>query len=819
MTRIALALLCLMMSVTLNAQNTFHPYIHNYVLPMEYKYQKINSIASLSDQTMVFATQKGLLAYDGAEWQMLTVPEQPQVLHYDVFSGKLFAGCEKTMGIVEKKIDGKIAFRSIEDSASAYPVLSIQSIGEFVYYLRASEVVCWNTKAGRVERKWKSANSRYESLFAFKDKVYVTISRKGIYELQDAGIKSAFTGMFGAVAYSYMNGADMILGDRQGNVLSFDGTVISRYELACKSYIVSNRVATGIQCGNEYCAIGTQNAGVAFVNAASGEIDRTANYQTGLADDEISCLFMDANNGLWIGHSEGISRADMKLNITDFTVFPGLEGTVQTSLVSGNTLYVGTSDGVFYLNAVTSYADISPYIKDGAAPAGPRSVMTMRKVSKIVRVSFQNKSGNGSITKDIPVEIDVPVDSVISRSSTKFSSDSIRKQYGIQSFPLHFKKITGINAKCLHLCPAGEKILVGTNNGLYEITDNTASKLMEQVSVSYIQPSTDSIFFALSNAGLLSFATTPSFEIISMNEKYIGATSLDFKDNVLWITSGSRLQKIAVTQGRYLSTEKSFVLTEYFPEDNAVAIINGMPTLFTYSDAYIFNPDKTAFEASNQLQEYVSIVQRPLIKQHSYFWAKGAEQWINLRSEQPTPKQTLLFNIFDHISDIHADVKNNYWVVGDNRLYKIHGELPAYDSTKGVSINSIASHTPFTFENNVLEIDSKNQGLEIRYSTKSYVAESKSMYRFRLLGLNDEWSEWSKVSTIKYPYIPGGSYIFELQTKNVFGQISSAEPITVNVRVPIWERWWFYLSAGLIIIGGLVYAFSGKTSAAGVQES
>ena len=101
MTRIALALLSLLLSVTLNAQNTFHPYIHNYELPMEYKYQKINSIASLSDQTMVFATQKGLLAYDGAEWQMLTVPEQPQVLHYDVFSGKLFAGCEKTMGIVE----------------------------------------------------------------------------------------------------------------------------------------------------------------------------------------------------------------------------------------------------------------------------------------------------------------------------------------------------------------------------------------------------------------------------------------------------------------------------------------------------------------------------------------------------------------------------------------------------------------------------------------------------------------------------------------------------------------------------------------------
>lgn len=819
MTRIALALMCLLMSVTLNAQNAFHPYIHNYELPLEYKYQKINSIASLSDQTMVFATQKGLLSYDGAEWQMLTVPEQPQVLHYDAYSGTLFAGCEKTMGVVEKKIDGKIVFRSLEDSTSDHPVLSIQSVGQFVYYLRASEVVCWNSTAGRIERKWRSANSRYESLFAFKDKVYVTVYRKGIYELQDSGIKSVFTGMFGAVVYSYLNGADIVLGDNQGNVLSFDGTVMTRSQLPAKSFIVSSRVSTGIQCGSEYCAVGTKNAGVAFVNTATGKIDRTANYQTGLSDDEISCLYMDANNGLWIGHSEGISRADMRLNITDFTVFPGLEGTVQTSLVAGNTLYVGTSDGVFYLNAVTSFADISPYIKDGAVPAGPRSVLTMRKVSKIVRVSFQNKSGNGSITKDIPVEIDVPVDSVISHSSNKFASDTIRKQYGIQSFPLHFKRVQGINAKCLHLCPAGNKILVGTNNGLYEIEDNSASKLMEQVAVSYIQPSSDSTFFALSNAGLLSFATSPLFEIISMNEKYIGATSLDFKDNVLWVTSANKLQKIAVAQGRYLSTEKSFVLTEYFPEDNTVAIINGMPTLFTYSDAYIFNPDKSAFEASNPLQEYVSIVQRPLGKQHSFFWVKGSDQWVNLKSSQPTPKQAILFNIFDHISDIHTDVKNNYWVVGDSRLYKIYGDLPMNDSTKGVSINSIMSRTPFTFEGNVLDIDSKNQGLEIRYSSKSYVAESKSLYRFRLLGLNDDWSEWTKVTTIKYPYIPGGSYIFELQTKNVFGQISTAVPLTVNVRVPIWERWWFYLSAGLLIIGGLVFTFSGKTSAAGVQES
>ncbi len=819
MVRFVLVLLCLTTSIAIHSQNTFHPYIHNYDIPLEYKHQKINSISRLSDQTMVFATQKGLLAYDGSDWQMLTVPEQPRVLHFDSYSGLLFAGCDKTIGIVKKKTDGNIDFHSIEDSSTTEPILAIQSVAQNIYYMRSSEVSCWDTKEKRVVRTWKSESSHYESLFWFNDKIYVTVSSKGIFELQDTGIKSVFSGIFEATAFSYTNGETLILGDKTGNVLSFDGDMMSRYDLEAKNYIMSNRISTGIPVGKEYCAIGTKNAGIVFINNKTGKIQRMANYQTGLADDDIRCLYLDSNNGLWIGHSEGISRADMQLNITDFTVYPGLSGTVQTSLISNNTLYVGTSEGVFYLSSVANYAEIEPFLRRSDASSNLQSVVMMRKVSKIVRVSFKNKSGKGSVTKDIPVEIEVPVDSIISSAPNKFDSDTIRKQYGIKSYPLHFKKISGINAKCMHLCPAGGKILVGTNNGLFEISDKIAYQLMEQVSISYIQPSIQDNYFALSNAGLLSFTLAPTFEILSMNEKLTNVSSIDFHSNTLWLTSGDSLTKIDVSKGHYLSNDQSFHLTNYFPEDNLISVINEIPTLFTYSSAYTFSDEKSIVEESEQLAEYASAVQRPLTRQQAYFWVKGADQWVNLKSSQPVPSQTVLFNIFNYITDIQADVKNNYWVIGDNRLYKIHGDLPAHDSTKGISINSIVSRTPFTIDGGILEIDSKNQGLEIRYSTKSYLAESKALYRFRLLGLNDDWTEWSKLTAIKYPFIPGGSYIFQLECKNVFGQVSHAEPLVMNVRIPIWERWWFYLSAGLLIIGGLVFVFSGRTTVAGVQEA
>jgi len=801
--------------------NAFQPFLNNYSLPVAYQSQDVNGIACFPDQTLLFAMQKGLLKYDGDTWDFLTIPEQPTVIYTDSGSGIVFVGCEKAFGMVTISPKGHMQFVKLTDTATqTSAVLAIASTANDVFFLEESAISCYDKEAQRITKTWKSDRTHYQSLFSLDDDIFVSIEGKGLFQLQDNGIKLVKKGNFGNLLVLHKTASHYLLLDEGGTCYKFSKTHVAPYAFKAQDYIRANHPSCAISIDSAHFAVGTKNAGLVIIGTETGTIKHTVNYQTALPDDEIRCLHLDMNNGIWIGHSSGISRADLQVPIADFSNYPGLKGAVQTSLIHNNILYVGTSQGVFYLTDVKDYKEIEPFTRVEHTKESVESVVKMKKVKKIVRVSFQNKSGKGSVTKDIPIEIEVPTDSIVGIKREKFVSDVIRKQYILKSYPLQFKQIDGLSAKCLHLCDAGKTILAGTNNGLYQIAGFNSNVLLEKAVVRYIEPSINGNYFALSSAGLLSFSIDPSFEIISLNENLAGASSLDFHDNILWITANNHLKKIRVAKGRYFGIEESYPLQDYFPEDNLIATINGLPTVFTYSQSYIFDMKSSELKEIKQLEKYVSIVQRPLVNQQNYFWAKGPECWANLKDTAVNGTKGYLLNMFDHITDIQTDVKGNLWIVSNGRLYKIYGERPVYKQSPKfmVSVNGMSSQTDFSVSNSRVDIASKNLGVEISFSSKYYVSEESSQYRYRLLGLNDQWSDWTEHTVIRYPYIPGGNYVFELESKNVFGQISQSESIEIAVHEPFWEQWWFYLSFGSVLIGSLVYVFAGKTVAAGVVQ-
>jgi hypothetical protein len=801
------------------SDNNLHPFVRNYELPIPYRNHKINSIASLPDQTILISMQKGVLSFDGVRWQLLTIPEQPGVLYSHKKSGSVFLGCESTFGIIGKRPSGELFFQKLIDTAAVFaPVLSVESIGDDVYFLQPSAVSCYNTKEGRIVKTWKSDQRPYEDMFVYSGRLFVSIVGLGTYELQETGAKLIDKKFMHNITVSVSIGEKLLLIDIEGRCFIFDGNKLENYDFHAKQYVLQSRPTLGINVPGGQIALGTQNAGVIVLDIESGKVARSVNYQTGMADDEVRGLYLDANNGLWVGHANGVSRADLSIPIADFSIFPGLQGSVQNSVIYEGLLYVGTSDGVFYLSDVKDYNEIAGLTRVEKSEESVQTILAMKKVQKVVRVSFQNKSGKGGVTKDIPVEIEVPYDSVVGIKKEKFSSESMLRQYVMHSLPLQFKKIPGFSAKCLYLCPTSNGLLAGTNNGLFRIKDNQADTLLPHVAVRQIIASTEGNYFALSSSGLLSFATEPEFELISMNENMLSASSIDFYGNTLWVTEGNMLKKIRVSRGRYLGIEETFRISDYFPEDNIVANIKGLPTIFTYADAFIFDAKSETLERSAKLSEFITAKQRPIHWHSGNFWVKGNDEWLNLKDSTYSERAQLL-NVFDHIQDINADKNGNLWAVADGRLFKLYGDVPRYPQEQPfpVSINSISSQSEIDIDSKSVNMQTKNFGLKFHYSSKYYLAESKSLYRYRLLGLNDEWSEWTSMTAMNYPYIPGGRYVLELESRNVVGQMAQIKPVEIIVHIPFWEQWWFYLIFGGILVAGLTYVFASKTVAAGVQ--
>lgn len=98
----------------------------------------------------------------------------------------------------------------------------------------------------------------------------------------------------------------------------------------------------------------------------------------------------------------------------------------------------------------------------------------------------------------------------------------------------------------------------------------------------------------------------------------------------------------------------------------------------------------------------------------------------------------------------------------------------------------------------VLEHDTNN--LKFEFKRISFHA-SDFTYRYRILGLNEDWNE-TKERAVAYKNIPPGDYTFELD----YGG-SSFERFHFTILKPFWQTTAFILSSGILLIVLIVFSY------------
>jgi len=79
-------------------------------------------------------------------------------------------------------------------------------------------------------------------------------------------------------------------------------------------------------------------------------------------------------------------------------------------------------------------------------------------------------------------------------------------------------------------------------------------------------------------------------------------------------------------------------------------------------------------------------------------------------------------------------------------------------------------------------------------------------YRHRLVGLEDDWSQFDQQAQATYPKIPHGKYTFEVQAKNRYGAWqTTTRQLSFTITPPFYATTWFYGAVvaflGLMVVG------------------
>jgi|GEM_PF-1082662 len=103
-------------------------------------------------------------------------------------------------------------------------------------------------------------------------------------------------------------------------------------------------------------------------------------------------------------------------------------------------------------------------------------------------------------------------------------------------------------------------------------------------------------------------------------------------------------------------------------------------------------------------------------------------------------------------------------------------------------------------------LDWKNNYFEFEYASLNYTLPEKSIYKYKLEGLDNDWYYAGKKRFGRYSGIPGGKYILKVMGTNNDGLWSEyVLEIEVEVLSPFWKKPYFYIFIFIFFIAVMKY--------------
>jgi hypothetical protein len=314
-------------------------------------------------------------------------------------------------------------------------------------------------------------------------------------------------------------------------------------------------------------------------------------------------------------------------------------------------------------------------------------------------------------------------------------------------------------------------IYIATRKGLYQYADNKLTKILEG----------EFYRLAVSKNGL--FALNLSNELFLINNKSINKVEIDVLENELVLAI-----KEDINQNVWFSTYHSGIIC-----------LNKNGKTYHYplvDNDYHYIPFSIAID-------------------NKYIWAGTNRGIVRINLND---KQFIVFNSFDGFEGVEVNI--NAFVISDNMLYigTIMG-LCVFNTNYANRlevlpkpfIKAITTFPDHLEVNSTDRIPANNNNIKIEFTGLSTLWANKTIYRYRLLGLDSNWII-TQNEEIWFRRLKPGTYFFELQTQ-VGNYVNTSETARIKfyIKPPFYKTSWFMATCFIVTVLILYFLFKNKT--------
>lgn len=765
--RMILLLMSMMSSLMLHAQNDQYGFSK---IPLSTTFHTsdyqggIQNWDIIQDQRgfIYVANNFGLLEYDGNSWRKYEVENNTRVRSVFVDeNNRVYIGGQNQFGYYIPDSTGTLKFLSIYDSMQVKnntleDIWKITRYEDEIWFCSYQGIISYDgEKAHMLPRPFEHGLA-----FNVANKIYVYAPEEGLAEYNGQTFQAIpNTRKFGdhqvKAILPYQNNSMLIFLDN-GELFRYANGNIMKWEIAAGEFLQDALINKVELLQNNRIAIGTQNNGVLILNSA-GEAVLHLTKERGLDNRTVLSLYEDQFQNLWVGLNNGISMVELASPFSIIDEQSGLPGTGYCAGFFNNTLYLGTSNGLFYLNAHPDPINESRNYQLIKGSGG--QVYNIQQVNNTLLLGHHR---GGFEVKD--------------HSATQF---------------LDF---TGTWKYLQH--PQSGHVLAGTYDGFLHLERSTSNYQSSGFIGDFRESSrvfefyNDSVIFMTHGyKGVYKLTYNPSTREFS--EKSYYGDEAGFPSNILInvFDLGNELVFPAATgifsydPARDLFTHHE-KLEKWIDPDQHVremtADIHG--NIYYLTDQELGILEKTNFGSYEKRTEEFSRIRR----------------YVNDDLENITVinHQNVFIGAKEGFIHYNPSIKIDRDQTFQTYLRQIEAVTDSFEIVHGGAQDSLSMN---------LTLPAYFSSLKFKYAAPYFDGQDELEFQYQLENFEKDWSEWSHLTEKEYTNLSQGTYTFKVRARNVLGAVSVPATFTFTVYPPWYQSRGAYLlyAVAFILVFGV----------------
>ena len=799
------------------------PFISNYKLLSTMSNQNWSIIQSDEDQLMYVLNRKGVYVFDGFEWSKLNINGKPTA----IFSLKnLFVSTDLEIGYFKKDKKGEFNYGSVQDSTFDiyYKFLKIEDTLYACGTQHISMIKMGDTPKTQPVYIERDSTQMITDFFELNGMIYIVKNKNKVFRLdgKNANPLGLTLDNNEEVSFTFNHNSHSYIGTSNNRLFVFNGWEFKPIRLKEQKYLSASFMNGGLSVDSSRFAISTLIGGCSVVNSKTFESEFVVNYASGLPDDEINSLGKDRSGGLWIAHGMGISRVDLNLPVKSFEHYSGINGNILSIAEYNRVIFVGGSEGLYFLTEVKNYTEVeSPIIQRAPVKAkedvkqikenpvkDSKSQPEEKDVSKKKKGFFARLFSKSDKAETQTIESPKD-DGGLSKKEIEEKNSAKKKMLSLQTVSNVYQKVQGVEGKCKQLLVYNGKLLAATSTGLYEISGGKGTQILSGVYVLFIKPSElDSKNLIVCSTDGISILTRlgdrwKENKVYSYESEY-PLSLVELSDNKLLVTTEFNVYKLdLVAGGEALSTRLTPLNT--IIESPIVRKVSGSVKVFTSNQVYLYNPTKDQLFVDGSANP--AAFSSTIYSQNEYSWVNVGSKWSLYTPDKEIKLDiTNYLGLFDAINDIFINSNNELLVVNNfNQIIKISPSKSQEEVFEfPLFLKEITDNEGTKLDQNSIKLSYSNNALHIKLGAPFYVKEKSVEFQYLIEGLENKWSDWSSDPQLNFPYFPYGKYKIKIKARNVLGHESPVYTLPFVIKTPFWLTYWFIGGCIILLVALLV---------------